>query len=48
MISLGSVSSWIGLLLKVTDVSTACAVVIFRVSVNCIMLVNGIKCWLLI
>ena len=38
----------IGLLsLTVTDVSTTCAVVIFRVKVSCIMSVDGIILWLL-
>ena len=41
--------SWIGLLLlTVTDVSTTCAVVIFRVKVSCITSVDGIILWLLI
>ena len=30
-----------------TDVSTTCAVVIFRVKVSCITSVDGIKLWLL-
>ena len=30
-----------------TDVSTTCAVVIFRVKVSCITFVDGIKLWLL-
>ena len=34
------------LLLTVTDVSTTCAVVIFRVKVSCIMSVDGIILWL--
>ena len=38
----------IGLLLTVTDVSTTCAVVIFRVKVSCITSVDGIILWLLI
>ena len=33
-------------LLTVTDVSTTCAVVIFRVKVSCIKSVDGIKHWL--
>ena len=33
-------------LLTVTDVSTTCAVVIFRVNVSCITSVDGIKLWL--
>lgn len=33
---------------ELTDVSTTCALVIFRVKVNCIMLVDGIKVWLLV
>ena len=33
-------------LLTVTDVLTTCAVVIFRVKVNCITSVDGIKLWL--
>ena len=39
----------IGLLLlsTVTDVSTICAVVIFRVKVSCNTSVDGIKLWLL-
>ena len=41
------IESWIGLLLlTVTDVSTTCAVVIFRVKVSCITLADGIKLWL--
>ena len=36
------------LLLTVTDVSTTCAVVIFRVKVSCITSVDGIILWLLI
>ena len=36
------------LLLTVTEVSTTCAVVIFRVKVSCIMSVDGIILWLLI
>ena len=41
--------SWIGLLLvTVTDVSTTCAVVTFRVKVSCITSVDGIVLWLLI
>ena len=32
--------------LTVTDVSTTCAVVIFRVKVNCITSVDGIILWL--
>ena len=36
------------LLLTLTDVSTTCAVVIFRVKVSCITSVDGIKLWLLI
>ena len=40
--------SWIGLLsLTVTDISTTCAVVIFRVKVSCITSVDGIIFWLL-
>ena len=35
------------LLLTVTDVSTTCAVVIFRVEGSCITSVDGIKLWLL-
>jgi len=35
------------LLLTVTDVSTTCAVVIFRVKVSCITSVDGIELWLL-
>ena len=35
-------------LLTVTDVSTTCAVVIFRVKVSCITSVDGIVLWLLI
>ena len=35
------------ILLTVTDVSTTCAVVIFRVKVSCITPVDGIKLWLL-
>ena len=35
------------LLLTVTDVSTTCAVVMFRVKVSCIMSVDGINLWLL-
>ena len=34
------------LLLTVTNVSTTCAVVIFRVKVSCIMSVDGIILWL--
>ena len=37
----------IELFLTVTDVSTTCVVVIFRVKVSCIMSVDGIKLWLL-
>ena len=41
------IESWRGLLLlTVTDVSTTCAVVIFRVKVSCITLDDGIKLWL--
>ena len=41
------IESWIGLLLlTVTDISTTCAVVIFRVKVSCITLADGIKFWL--
>ena len=40
-------SSWIGLLLTVTDISTTCAVVIFRIKASCITSVNGNKLWLL-
>ena len=36
------------LLLTVTDISTTSALVIFRVRVNCIMSVDGIKLWLLV
>ena len=36
------------LLLTVTDVSTTCAVVIFRVKVSCITSVDGIILWLLV
>ena len=40
--------SWIGLLLlTVTDISTTCALVIFRVKVSCITSVDGIILWLL-
>ena len=40
---------WIKLLLlTVTDVSTTCAVVMFRVKVSCITSVDGIILWLLI
>ena len=39
--------SWIWLLLTVTDVSTTCAVVIFRFKVSCITSVDAIKLWLL-
>ena len=46
--SSGCTQSWRGLLLTVTDVSTTCAVVIFRVKVSCIMSVDGIILWLLI
>ena len=35
-------------MLTVTDVSTTCAVVIFRVKVSCITSVDGIILWLLI
>ena len=35
-------------LLTVTDVSTTCTVVMFRVKVSCIMSVDGIILWLLI
>ena len=37
------ITSWIGLLLTVTDVSTTCMVEIFRVKVSCITSVDGIK-----
>ena len=37
----------IELFLTVTDVSTTCVVVIFRVKVSCIMSIDGIKLWLL-
>ena len=41
------IESWIGLLLLTgTNVSTTCAVVIFRVKVSCITLDGGIKLWL--
>ena len=40
-----SVKRSMGLLLKVTDVSTTCAVVIFKVS--CFSSVDDIKLWLL-
>ena len=40
-------SCWIGLLLTVTDISTTCAVVIFRIKASCITSVNGNKLWLL-
>ena len=33
---------------EVTDVSTTCAVVIFRVKVSCITSVDGLILWLLI
>ena len=48
--SSGWTKSWINqpLLLTVTDVSTTCAVVIFRVKVSCITSVDGIILWLLI
>ena len=40
------IESWIGLLLlTVTDVSTTCVIVIFRVKVSCITLADGIKLW---
>ena len=35
------------LLLTVTDVSTTCTLVIFRVKLSCITSVDGIKLWLL-
>ena len=42
-----NVRSWLGLLLlTLADVSTTCAVVIFRVKVSCITLVEGIILWL--
>ena len=34
------------LLLTVADISTTCAVVIFRVKVSCITSVDGIELWL--
>ena len=34
--------------MTVTDVSTTCAVVIFRVKVSCVTSVDGIILWLLI
>ena len=41
------IESWIGLLLLTgTNVSTTCAVVIFRAKVSCITLDGGIKLWL--
>ena len=45
--SSGWMYSWIVLLLlTVTDISTTCAVVIFRVKVSCIASVDGIILWL--
>ena len=44
--SSGWTQSWIGL--TVTDVSTTCAVVIFRVKVSCITSVDDIILWLLV
>ena len=35
------------LLMTVTAILTTCVVIIFRVKVSCIMLVDGIKLWLL-
>ena len=43
----GELSPLRGLLFTLTDVLTACAVVIFRVKVSCITSVNGIEHWLL-